>query len=159
MTDDPTAGLADRLTELEQKVGGKAKLARLAGLKPTTMQSWFSGADPSLSNFVRVALATGVNLYWLATGQGPRDAPDTFRANLPLTDADYRRVEQAFAAVEEFAEIVTDPPSPSARAEMALALHDLIARRAEKGEDTAVPADMFRLCREIYRRHQKLACR
>lgn len=89
------------------------------------------GSEPSLSRLVAIANAAGVNLLWLATGEGPmrpgmevNDKSAYYGAPQPILDLD--RLTEALEIVE------TEAPLKSAawRARMAVAIYDL-------GEDTA----------------------
>ncbi len=65
----------ERLRELTRDVGSEAELERRAGL-PLGLVSHYTRthrpSDPSRSNVVRLALAGGVSIAWLAAGIGPK---------------------------------------------------------------------------------------
>lgn len=51
--------------------GGPSEVIRRMHIAPPTLARWRTGnADPSRTNLVKLAEATGVDLAWLATGQG-----------------------------------------------------------------------------------------
>lgn len=76
---------ADRMAKiLELFNGNVSELARQAGIAPPSAQRWIDGeSDPKMSNLLRLADATNVNLLWLATGQGPMFNSSSNRLNEP----------------------------------------------------------------------------
>lgn len=51
-----------------------SEFSRAVGIAITSLNRWLIGeADPSRSNLIKTAKASGVKLEWLATGQGQRD--------------------------------------------------------------------------------------
>ena len=51
--------------------GNVSELARQAGIAPPSAKRWITGeSDPQMSNLVKLARAAGVNVQWLATGEG-----------------------------------------------------------------------------------------
>lgn len=78
------AGFVERLVLLTERAGSKAALARSAGVRPTTLQAWFTGADPATSHLAAVAFAAGVSLDWLVNGVGDGAAPDPAEQALRL---------------------------------------------------------------------------
>lgn len=85
---------ADRMAKiLELFNGNVSELARQAGIAPPSAQRWIDGeSDPKMSNLLRLANATNVNLLWLATGQGPMFASGANRLKEP--QASYNVSEQ-----------------------------------------------------------------
>ena len=85
---------ADRMAKiLELFNGNVSELARQAGIAPPSAQRWVDGeSDPKMSNLLRLADATNVNLLWLATGQGPMFASGANRLKEP--QASYNVSEQ-----------------------------------------------------------------
>ncbi len=66
--------LAERLAiALTKAKISKAELARRVGIKPPSVNGWFSGKAKFLrgENLLSAAAALGVNDQWLATGTGP----------------------------------------------------------------------------------------
>ncbi|WP_265410824.1 XRE family transcriptional regulator [Actinobacillus pleuropneumoniae] len=54
-----------------------SEFSRAVGIAITSLNRWLIGeADPSRSNLIKTAKASGVQLEWLATGQGKRDETD-----------------------------------------------------------------------------------
>ncbi|MEC5293327.1 LexA family transcriptional regulator [Aurantimonas sp. C2-6-R+9] len=58
---------------LSLALGGEkpTPFAKRIGLNPTTFRKYFHGTEPSLGIAAAIARGTGVELEWLATGQGP----------------------------------------------------------------------------------------
>jgi Helix-turn-helix len=56
----------ERLDMLAEKHGGKAALAKLAGIAPTSLQNYFVGTEPPRPILLALAKATGVSSAWLA---------------------------------------------------------------------------------------------
>lgn len=55
--------------------GNVSELARQAGITPPSAKRWLTGeSDPQMSNLVKLARAAGVNVQWLATGEGTQYA-------------------------------------------------------------------------------------
>lgn len=51
--------------------GNKSEFARVVGVTISSLERWLNGeSDPSRSNLVSLANAAGVNIEWLATGEG-----------------------------------------------------------------------------------------
>lgn len=64
----------------------QAEIARIAGVKPPSVNGWFSGETKSLKadSATKVASIYGVNPHWLATGEGEmRVITATARATFP----------------------------------------------------------------------------
>lgn len=62
---------ADRVEAAVAHAGGPSEVARKMDVALPTLTRWRSGrADPSRTNLVKLANATGVGLVWLATGKG-----------------------------------------------------------------------------------------
>ncbi len=55
---------------IERRLTGRA-FAKAAGLKPSTYQALTTGRSPTLDTLVMIASSLGVNIRWLATGEGP----------------------------------------------------------------------------------------
>ena len=73
--------------------GKQAEAARKVGVTSATIKRWITGqADPSRSNLVRLSQAAGVEVNWLATGQGPMFASGANRLKEP--QASYNVSEQ-----------------------------------------------------------------
>jgi phage repressor protein C with HTH and peptisase S24 domain len=94
------------------------RLARATGVSPSAFRKWLRGeAEPSRERLVALAQAAGVNVGWLAGGEGPEprlratDGPRTTIADA-LDRRDYvllpRRPEAAAAGAE------SPPPPPAA---------------------------------------------
>lgn len=63
-------GLVDRVRQVIGSSSARSFAIR-HGIKPSTLQSILEGRRPIIDNLVAVARAGGVNVDWLATGEGP----------------------------------------------------------------------------------------
>ena len=64
----------ERLRSLIPK-RGENQLAIRAGISPSGLRGALRNGNPGREMLVAIALATGVNVEWLATGEGPRERP------------------------------------------------------------------------------------
>ncbi|MCG8996541.1 helix-turn-helix transcriptional regulator [Laribacter hongkongensis] len=79
-----------RVSEAIALAGGPTETSRRTGVTLATLTRWKKGeADPSRTNLVRLAEASGVSVAWLATGEGRK-----LRTDQPLS------TEQSPPAVE-----------------------------------------------------------
>lgn len=62
---------ADRLRLAVREAGGNKAVAKRAQIPGTTLDRYLAGQEMKLSNAAALARAAGVNLEWLATGEGP----------------------------------------------------------------------------------------
>lgn len=80
-----------RLNQAVKEAGGRAKIARLAGVQLGTLNRYLAGRDIGTAFLVPLADATGVRLEWLVSGRGPMRAgmaetPEQFRGVLARAD-------------------------------------------------------------------------
>lgn len=63
-----------RLLEVVRQVGSEAELERRAGLPAATITHYTRSrpSEPSRAYLVKIALAAGVSIAWLAAGLGPK---------------------------------------------------------------------------------------
>lgn len=72
-----------RLSQILQKFGSVASLARALGVSDNAIYKWMAGGgEPSVANLVALARAGGVSVEWLATGRDPRGAAGAAKSNL-----------------------------------------------------------------------------
>lgn len=64
----------ERIAELIRESGSERILEQRAGLAPGTLGHYRRKADPTRHRLVRLARGAGVQLEWLATGEGPKRA-------------------------------------------------------------------------------------
>nr|WP_253341554.1 S24 family peptidase [Neisseria sp. HSC-16F19] len=70
---DEVKGFTQRVSEVVDMLGKQAHAARSIGVQDASIKRWVTGqADPSRTNLIRIAEAAGVNIAWLATGEGPK---------------------------------------------------------------------------------------
>lgn len=65
----------ERLREVTRDIGTEAELERRAGMSVGTVSHYtrmHRPSDPSRAHLVRLALAAGVSVSWLAAGIGPK---------------------------------------------------------------------------------------
>lgn len=61
----------NRIREAVTLIGNQNKAADKMGIAVSSVARWYKGeADPSRTNLVKLARAAGVNVQWLATGEG-----------------------------------------------------------------------------------------
>lgn len=78
--DDPANwdNFVARINMLIEASKSVASLAKAAGVSEGALRNWaFRGAEPSRANLIALARAAGVNVLWLATGEGPMRPGDT----------------------------------------------------------------------------------
>lgn len=70
--------IGDRILEALQDRAGdgvtRSDLARACGVKPASVSQWISGSTKSIrqDHLVKAADFLGVNIRWLAVGEGPK---------------------------------------------------------------------------------------
>lgn len=61
----------ERIRKAAELIGGQLELSRRTGISSTSINKYVLGeSDPSRSRLVAIAKATGVNVGWLAAGEG-----------------------------------------------------------------------------------------
>ena len=105
-----SGGKSDFVVRLQEVAGESIpRLAQRSGVSDSLLRQYLSGSQPRLDKLVAVARGAGVNLLWLATGEGPMrvDSADGAPATpmLPARQAPPRR----YAAVEDSDEYVLVP--------------------------------------------------
>jgi phage repressor protein C with HTH and peptisase S24 domain len=73
VTQIPVDEFVDRLKKICGLAGNASALAKKAGISNSGLSRYLGGGDPSRKVLVSLALAAGVNLNWLATGEGPME--------------------------------------------------------------------------------------
>lgn len=64
----------ERIRKAAELIGGQLELSRRTGISSTSINKYVLGeSDPSRSRLVAIAKATGVNVGWLAAGEGPME--------------------------------------------------------------------------------------
>jgi len=64
---------AERLEEACSKFPSRAAFAKTAGIPPSSLQTYFEGAEPTRPVLVALARAANVSLDWLAEGRGGKE--------------------------------------------------------------------------------------
>lgn len=62
----------DRLKEISSGYGSHRAFSRLLGVSDTAVGRWIKGGDVTLSNLRNISEKCGVELKWLASGEGPK---------------------------------------------------------------------------------------
>ena len=105
-------GLADRIRQCADMVGSGDELARLTAIPRRTLEYYLTGqSEPKVARCVDIAKAAGVDVGWLASGEGDKlkgtsvqfDPEDKY-AYVPLYDA---RCSAGHGAWNEGAKILT----------------------------------------------------
>lgn len=81
MDDMPTTTIAERITKARESMGlTQAELGRRIGVSRSAVWAWESGNTKGLTpeNLVACADALGLNVRYLAIGEGPADRADTW---------------------------------------------------------------------------------
>lgn len=85
---------AERMREIAFMVGGVSKLAKKVDLTANAIRSYINeGRDPKRKVLLDMANGAGVNLLWLAAGEGPRKARGVYikEANLKEWLLDFQK--------------------------------------------------------------------
>lgn len=62
-----------RMDEAVSLAGGVTKVSKMADVSISALRKWRQGlAEPNRVNLINVASAAGLNVGWLATGEGPK---------------------------------------------------------------------------------------
>ena len=70
---DDSVQFCSRIREVTEMIGNPNAAAKKAGVTVSSINRWIKGeSDPSRTNLIRMAEAAGVNVAWLATGDGPK---------------------------------------------------------------------------------------
>lgn len=68
-----SAGLADRIRQCAEIAGSGDELARLAAIPRRTLEYYLTGqSEPKVARCVDIAKAVGVDIGWLASGEGEK---------------------------------------------------------------------------------------
>lgn len=75
---DDAEAFCSRIREVTDIIGNPNAAAKKAGVTPSSVARWLKGeSDPSRTNLIRMAEAAGVNVAWLATGEGAKFKAET----------------------------------------------------------------------------------
>ena len=84
-SEEERAGFVTRLNETIRSFGSANGLANAAGVSEGALRKWAQGtSEPTRDRLVAISRAAGVNLTWLATGNGPRDS--TGKEDMPILE-------------------------------------------------------------------------
>ncbi|MBB1061175.1 helix-turn-helix domain-containing protein [Marilutibacter spongiae] len=101
----------------------QAELARRIGVKRSAVTQWeqAAGTTPSVEHLIKLALETGVNFEWLASGRGPSRC-DEVEADPAVIVDDFARDADESQALTQFRRL-----SPSRR-RMALGILEILGK-------------------------------
>lgn len=131
------SAFAKRLKVCSDKVGGKGKLAKMAGISNVQISRYFNGkSSPSVTNVWAISEAAEMDLFWLMTGEGKPDRP-TIKAF--AKHEIYLPEPELFIQILELLETVTQEYQillpPSLKAQITLFVYkSSLAKLAQTGE-------------------------
>jgi transcriptional regulator with XRE-family HTH domain len=103
----------ERIKKIIALVGSAEKIAYISGMSARVIGQYLSGkTDPTRRKLIAMAKAAGVNVEWLATGEGPMIAGERERFNLKLLSLiiesldDYQASEEVNFTADEKADII-----------------------------------------------------
>ena len=99
-------GFAERL---QAAIGTtpQAVVAKRAQVSTSVLHKYLRGSEPGVSSAVRLAKALGVNLIWLATGEGSPNAEAGGHVGIPIYDV---RLAAGAASFVEAAPVIGEMP-------------------------------------------------
>ncbi len=143
-----TSGIGERINEISRRVGGKKRLAEMAGLSESQLHRITSGeSQAKIENIAAMAINCGVSIDWLATGRefdglsGQRGSEGAAKFH-----SFHALLKDVLIAVEKFLGEHTLPMEPEKKAEMILLLYDY--SQAKGKVDDAAVARLMRLVME-----------
>lgn len=88
------AAFVERLLDTARTFGSLNALAKASGVSEGALRKWTTGqSEPTRDRLVAIARTAGVNVAWLATGNGPRDRAGA--GEVPLLEG-YVRLGECF---------------------------------------------------------------
>jgi len=125
---------AVRLKELVKAYKNASSLAREVGVAEGTIRKWASGASqPKIGEVELLAQALGVNLLWLATGEGPK-YPEVRAGPCESAPCDrHVEVKTLRKAIEAVELMGKDAPSDRKAAAVALVYERLVQTDGQAG--------------------------
>ena len=136
--------LPGRLRDCAKRVGGATKLSRITGVRPRTLQNYLDGKrEPRVSTLVAVAKAAGVEVTWLATGEGASEKEVQF------TDFNQELFTDCWLAIDELLQGLDKELEAADLIKLVFAVYELqILERAE-GATRMNMAKVIQLVRKI----------
>jgi len=125
------AALRERIRRCGQLAGSASELARKAGIPRRTLENYINSEhEPKVSTLFLLAEAAGVSLTWLVTGIDPNGE---MQDRQPLR-AD--PLERAIRIVERWLEVHDRTMQPSRKAQVVLAIYDMLVQDMDEGRQT-----------------------
>lgn len=157
-------GFAARLRQVMRAHGSASALAKAIGRSEGAVRKWLRGqSEPNVTDLRALCEMTHTRIEWLASGQGPREAPGfadedsspparaPLRENSPLHGnpafgaLDMPLLEAVMTAVDEQLRLAALDLSAAKRSALIAAAYDLA--RDRYGIDTEAVARLVRLAR------------
>lgn len=129
--------LSARLRSARESTGmGQAEFAREYGLPTATYRKNENGVNEAGICLAGSFIQAGINANWLLTGSGPMLLADLQAPSSPPGTLDIARMRLAIEAVEEGLEAAKRVMAPARKADLVLAVYDLLddATEASKGK-------------------------
>lgn len=151
-------GFASRLRQVLKGHGSASGLAKAIARSEGAVRKWLRGeSEPNVTDLRAICLATQTRIYWLVTGEGPRDmqaeseAGSTVREGppphrqSPHAALDLLLLEAVMATVDEQLRVAGLDLSPAKRSALIAAAYDLAGGRS--AVDAEAVARLVRLAR------------
>lgn len=129
-------GFRARVRELADAAGSVNSLARRTGVPQSALARYLNvdkPSEPTLSNLVRLARATGVSVEWLATGEGEKCGPPGAAAARILD-------RELLLMVIDCVDAAHPKMPPGRKAQVILGIYDLSDRPGEKPDRAKISA-------------------
>jgi hypothetical protein len=114
LEDTETIAFCERLILVIDRIGSVTKTGIAAGVSESAVRSWRDGkSDPQRRMLVKITEAAGVNIGWLANGQGPmlangeqEDSGGLSSAPKAGSDSDSSLVPRILAARSSYSQLI-----------------------------------------------------
>ena len=140
-------GFIHRLEQLIQSPDYKknvSKFARDCGIKEQTVRKWREGSMPGIGMLAMIVRGTGVNMYWLVTGDGPMWGPASTPEPPPHEVLDRARLTAAIEDSLAVLDAVDAEMAPPHLARMICLMYDLLSDQTEPQERGRVVLELVK---------------
>ncbi len=118
-----TGSLGKRIAAVADSVGGRRRLAYLAGISESQLYRYLSGqSQPTVVPLILIAQVGGVSLQWLATGEGNMHLSEV---DDPPRGVDPKLLEECIATAEDVLHELERPLESVKKAQLITALYEL----------------------------------
>lgn len=141
----PAPELERRISALVSLFKSRTEAASICGMSTDQLARYEKGGTPSFVPLAKLAIAKGVRLEWLATGQGDMHGPET--ASEQGSQGARLDVGTLRAAVEVLDKALTDVDATTdaaGRAELVVAIYELLEQGSALDAAQRVVASMLR---------------